>query len=212
MGSFCVGRKVEWFRRRGFAISDGWRDVWAAQHADVFTVARMSSHDLLADTRRIIDRGPAEGMATDRIAAGLEERLRGAGWWGSKDGVLLGSPYRVRTILRTNIQTAYSAGRYRRQRETVSDLPYWRYSAILDSKTRPSHAELDGVVYRADNPIWQTIYPPNGFNCRCSVRALTEREVRNRGLRVLEGTDAPFGFTPDEGWDYNPGESAWPVG
>ena len=163
-----------------------------------------------------LNHGPRERDKYPRLllpvaARELEDALRQAGWWGEKDGVLLGSPYRVRTILRTNIQTAYSAGRYRRQRETIDTLPYWRYSAILDSKTRASHAQMDGVVYRADNPIWQTIYPPNGFNCRCSVRALTEREVRNRGLRVLEGTDAPFGFTPDEGWDYNPGEAAWPV-
>lgn len=122
------------------------------------------------------------------------------------------SPYRVRTILRTNIQTAYSAGRYRRQRETAAALPYWRYSAVLDANTRFSHAEMDGVVYRADNPIWRRIYPPNGFNCRCTVRALTEREVQARGLTVIEGTDAPGGFTPAEGWDYNPGEAAWPVG
>ena len=45
-----------------------------------------------------------------------------------------------------------------------------------------------------------------------AVRALTESEVHNRNLTVLEGTDAPGGFTPDEGWDYNPGEAAWPVG
>ena len=70
---------------------------------------------------------------------------------------------------------------------------------------------MDGVVYRADNPIWRRTSPPNGFNCSYQVRALTECEVQARGLRVLEGNDAPGGFTPDEGWDYNPGEAAWPV-
>ena len=51
----------------------------------------------------------------------------------------------------------------------------------------------------------------NGVNCRCSVRALTEREVRARWLTVLVGSNAPGGFTPDERWDHNPGETAWPV-
>ena len=96
-----------------------------------------------------------------------------------------------------------SAGRYRRHRETIADLPCWRYSSILDSKTKTSHAEMDGVVYSAHNPIWQTMYSQNGFNCRCSVRA--------RGLAVIEGEDAPGDFTPDEGWDYNPGKAAWPI-
>ena len=174
----------------------------------------MARYDLLADTRRIIDRGLTEGMTTERIAAGLEERLRAAGWWGAEtrtrpDGsqyeVMLGSPHRVRTIVRTNIQTAYSAGRYRRQREVMAARSYWRYSAVLDQVTRPAHRELDGKVFRADDPVWDRIYPPNGFNCRCRVRALSERQVRARGLDVLEGEGGAGGFTPDEGWDYAPG-------
>ena len=118
---------------------------------------------------------------------------------------MLGSPYRVRTIVRTNIQTAYSAGRYRRQREVMAARPYWQYSAVLDASTRPSHRELDDKVFRADDPIWQRIYPPNGFNCRCRVRALSEQQVRTRGLDVLAGDAGLGGFQPDEGWDYAPG-------
>ena len=36
--------------------------------------------------------------------------------------------------------------------------------------------------------------------------------MQARGLTVIESEDAPFGFTLDEGWDYNPGEAAWPEG
>ena len=112
---------------------------------------------------------------------------------------------RIRTILRTNINTAYSAGRYRRQRETVAARPYWQYTAVLDGSTRPSHRDLHGRIWRADDPIWDSIYPPNGFNCRCRVRALPERQVLSRGLDVLEGDAGLGGFTPDVGWNYAPG-------
>ena len=211
---------LDYFRDRGYRVSDSWLDVWQEEHARVFTIARMAQEDLLASTRGFIDAGLADGRTTEAIERDLESHLRDAGWWGEEtrtrpDGstytVQLGSPYRVRTIVRTNIQTAYSAGRYRRQIENIDDRPYWAYDAVLDAATRDSHRQLDGSVFRADDPIWARIYPPNGFNCRCRVRSLTERQVQARGLDVLEGEAGLGGFVPDQGWAYNPGAVDWPV-
>ena len=205
---------VEYFRRKGFQISDDWREVDAQAHAKAFTVSRMARFDLLADTRRIVDRTVAEGRTIERAAAELEAELRKAGWWGrktitdkqgNKRTVMLGSPHRIRTILRTNIAAAYSAGRYKRQRETIASRPYWQYIAVLDGATRLRHRELHGKVFRADDPVWDTIYPPNGFRCRCRVRSLSERQAKARGLEV--SSDAA-GFTPDPGWASNPGKHA----
>lgn len=50
----------------------------------------------------------------------------------------LGSPWRVATICRTNVQTAYNAGRYAQQSAMHSARPYWQYLAVLDERTRPS--------------------------------------------------------------------------
>lgn len=160
---------VEYLRGREIRVSDGWRDVYGAENARVFTVARMADRDLLGDVRDHLKRVIAEGITTAVAERDLEAALRDAGWWGIErraDGteVMLGSPYRVRTIVRTNIQTAYNAGRYRRQREVMAARPFWLYDAVLDGVTRQSHREMDGKVFRADNPIWRRIYPPNGFN------------------------------------------------
>lgn len=37
------------------------------------------------------------------------------------------------------------------------------------------------------------------------MQALSERQVRARGLQVLAGDSGLDGFTPGEGWDYAPG-------
>ena len=138
---------------------------------------------------------PGGTMRRDRMAAEfveelLEPLLRRAGWWGrqvvvSPDGgaevVQLGSPHHLRTIYRTNMRTVRSGGRYRRQAESADDRPYWMYDAVMDATTRPSHAAFDGKVFAWDDPIWDTDYPPNGYNCRCRVRALTARQVEARG-------------------------------
>jgi len=91
--------------------------------------------------------------------------------------VQLGAPRRITTILRTNTHTAYAAGRYRRQKANAGARPWWRYVAIQDGVTRLAHRQLHGKILRHDDPAWEAIYPPNGFNCRCRVAALTEEEA-----------------------------------
>ncbi|MDE7466685.1 MAG: hypothetical protein K2M59_09765, partial [Muribaculaceae bacterium] len=38
-----------------------------------------------------------------------------------------------------------------------------------DDKVRPEHAALDGVTLPPSDPFWVEFYPPNGWNCRCTV-------------------------------------------
>lgn len=38
-----------------------------------------------------------------------------------------------------------------------------------DSRVREAHHKLDGKVFATNDPIWDKIYPPNGWGCRCTV-------------------------------------------
>lgn len=143
-----------------------------------------------------------------------------------KTGELFGTPWRLNTIYRTNVQTAYSAQRYQQARDNAINRPYWQYSAVGDSRTRPSHAMLNGRIYRYDDPFWRTFYPPNGFNCRCSVIALSQRQIDAEKLMVQtaeleESVDEKTGyrtmgvkvggqvFYADKGFDYHAGRSVY---
>ncbi|MDD6471780.1 MAG: phage minor head protein, partial [Bacteroidales bacterium] len=44
-----------------------------------------------------------------------------------------------------------------------------QYRTVRDSHVRPEHAALDGVTLPPSDPFWETYYPPNGWNCRCSA-------------------------------------------
>ena len=54
------------------------------------------------------------------------------------------------------------------------------YRTVGDSRVRPEHATLNGVVKPIDDPFWKTYYPPNGWRCRCTVM--------NTAEKVSEGT------------------------
>lgn len=237
---------VAFFRAKGEQLAWDYTEVWREQNVHAFTVAKATTADVLRTIRAQVDKAISTGQTFEDFKRTLRPRLQELGWWGQQevlDGetgeitqAQLGSTRRLRTIYQTNVQTAYMAGRYKRYLENVDARPYWRYVAIMDSRTRPTHAALNGKVWRWDDPIWQVIWPPNGWGCRCRVMALSEAEFRALGVPLEDGRDAidtsevtvnKVGdkvtvqgvrytdeldrqkvFRPDPGWDYNPG-AAW---
>lgn len=43
------------------------------------------------------------------------------------------------------------------------------YRTVGDERVRDAHKKLDGLVLSIDSPVWNRIYPPNAWGCRCSV-------------------------------------------
>lgn len=232
-------RAIEYFRAKGYKISWAWEEVWAEAHTLAFTVAKAMNQDILEAIRSELQRALETGESFEEFRRNLEPKLRKLGWWGRKEltgptgeaqMVTLGTVRRLETIFKTNVQTAYQVGRWKAFDAARVTHPYLQYVAILDSRTRPTHRALHLRVFHIDDPIWKYIYPPNGFNCRCRVRALTADDVKRKGLQVSEsgpylqlvnevdqGTGLvyqkavyktpgmPTGFSPDKGWSYNPG-------
>ena len=124
--------------------------------------------------------GPRRQQATRRRGGRLSPE-------GEAELVRLGSPRRLKTIFRVNTRATRAAERWRRQQADAESRPFLMYYAILDSRTRPSHRAMNGQVFRHDDPVWSSHYPPNGWNCRCRVRALTARQVKARGIEVRSG-------------------------
>lgn len=50
-----------------------------------------------------------------------------------------------------------------------SDRYNLQYRTQRDKKVRPEHAALDRVTLPATDSFWKEFYPPNGWNCRCTV-------------------------------------------
>jgi SPP1 gp7 family putative phage head morphogenesis protein len=231
---------VKYFQSKGYVVSWNWYDLWQQAHNQAFTVAKATRLDILQDIRGAVDRAISEGITFQDFQKELTPTLQAKGWWGkaiTEEGkaVMLGSPHRLETIFRTNVQVAYNAGRYQQQVANADNRPYLQYISVMDARTRPDHAALHGKVFRYDDPFWDTHYPPIAYRCRCRVRALTEKQVQSRGLEVESGDgrmawedrnvskderrpvagyrDPKTGetFFTDPGWSSNPGKESWDI-
>lgn len=194
---------IAYFRSRGLAESYAWEDVWQEEHAKAFTVAKALQREVLEDIRAALDKALTEGTTLQQFRSELTPLLQARGWWGRKDmadpltgeirEVQLGSPRRLRTIFDVNMRSAYQAGRWQRIERVKAAMPYLRYVATMDQRTRPQHRAWHGVVLPADDPWWNTHYPPCGWRCRCTVTQMSARTLERRGFTV---TQTPPRFPP----------------
>jgi len=190
---------IAFFKAKGLKATFSYADLMAEQHAHRFTVAKMMNVDMLAQVRQSLDVAMANGQPFKEWADGLIPILQAGGWWGRKEVVdpltgdtvvaQLGSPWRLETIFRTNMQSAYAAGAWQAIEEQKELAPFLMYDAVDDHRTRPLHASWDQKVLPVKSPWWGSHYPPNGYNCRCGVIQLTGDEVEAMGLKVA--TDPP---------------------
>ena len=180
---------IKYFKSKNNKLSWDWYELWESAHRKSFTVAKAMREDILNDIRTVLDKALEEGKTFQEFQKELKPTLQKKGWWGevvivdsqgNAEKVQLGSMYRLKTIYSVNMQTAYQTGRYKTQIENTDNRPYWQYVAVLDQRTRAEHAQLHDLVFPHDDPFWSSFYPPNGWRCRCRVRALSSKNVKKR--------------------------------
>ena len=94
---------------------------------------------------------------------------------------------------------------------------YLQYRTANDGAVRPEHAALHDVTLPASDSFWDSYYPPNGWNCRCTViqvlrymhEATPHDEAMQRGSQALaKDKKGMFNFNPGKQQklfpDYNP--------
>ena len=194
---------VAYLRQKGINVSWDWQDMLDDAHATAFTVAKTAGMDVVGDIYAAVVKAAESGRLTPVLQA--------KGWWGRQDvphpdtgelqTVHLGSPHRLKTIYLTNMQSAYMAGRYAEMTDAIDTHPYWEYVAVNDERTRETHLLLHGSVYAADDPVWDSLYPPLDYRCRCRVRPLSRSrgEGRVQPSPKLETQTVDIGENPYTG-------------
>ena len=187
-----------------------------AERVRAFSVSGFARLETIQDLYESLGNVVRNGESFESWKGRFADLWERKGWTGK-------AAWRIDNIYRTNIQTAFQAGRFRTMRRTVKTRPYWQYSAVNDGRTRPTHRGMHGWVARWDDPIWKVWWPPNGYRCRCTMKSLSAAQVKARGLTprtglpgLVEPIDPKTGrklparpALPDPGFGINPGEVAF---
>lgn len=156
---------IEYFRRKKVLSKKEFEKLKRQAKAAAFTVSGIYEQDVLDAFKQEIESALEEGRTKTTIVKKFKEILNGAGH------KMLGN-FHLETVMRSNALMAQGVGRRKALEEVSEDLPYWEYSAVGDDRTRPTHQSLDGIIFPANHPFWDTHYPPWGMNCRCGVNAV----------------------------------------
>ncbi|MFA6629802.1 MAG: phage minor head protein [Sulfuricurvum sp.] len=207
-------RAIDYLSQKGYALSFNYDELMHEAHHKAFTVAKVTKLDLLSDIHQSLIDALQKGTPFKEWKKNIAPTLVKHGWYGEttvtdprsgeSKNIYVGSR-RLKTIFDTNMQVSYSAGRFSEMME-LEDAIYWRYVTRDDGKVRHSHALLHGMVRHRDDPIWKVIYAPNGWHCRCKIRAYTLEDVLSRGWKITDqNTPIPDGFKVDPDWAYDIG-------
>ncbi len=226
---------LAFFRAKGLAPPDArfdYRDVWRNEHASNFVVAKAMRDEVLETIRGALDRALEGGGTLASFMDELEPELKRLGWWGrgmerdpltgALKNVQLGSPRRLRVIFDANMRAAHAAGKWARIERVKDAFPFLRYVQIQRDTKREEHARYHDLIRPVDDPVWERIYPPNGWRCGCTVQQLSQAMMDRRGMSVTEdftlkergvlnkrtGQIEPTALGVDPAWDGNPGK-AW---
>lgn len=171
---------------------------------DADTIVRALAGDVNETIGRAVTDIVQSGIHTGGGIARLREAFDTAGMGPRAD-------WQLSTLYRTQVQTAYSAGQWNANQDPAIQEILWgyTYTTVGDDRVRPTHAAMDGTRAAKDDPLWETWFPPCGFNCRCTAIEIFNDDPQATqdvptGLVHIDGVLVQPG--PDKGWDFNPGE------
>lgn len=184
---------VRWFRGRVSMTRQGWRMLDDEVKQSAFFVSQVEDLNLINYVKEKMIKALLEGVPYKQFKKEL--------FLESGVEPFFGHMY---TAYHTNMYSALAAQNEAALLRNTDQFKWWRYSAVLDGRTRPHHAAMHGIVARYDDPFWQMWSPPNGYNCRCrKVIAFNwQVEAGNRKKRQM----GYLNFKPDPGWEFAPNE------
>lgn len=140
-------------RAQGVLLSEIYYQLADEMRAYAQTISNLAQLD---QVQRVIDQLAAV-QAEGQTLADFKKWAKTQDWTLPKG--------RLETIYRNSAQTAYQAGHWRDFEENKAIRPYLMYDAINDSRTRPSHLAMDGIIKPVDDSFWNTHSAPMGHRC-----------------------------------------------
>lgn len=185
-------RALEYFKNLGIPVDDGFA-VQALMRARSrsFTIANINNAKITDHVYQEILATIEAGQTPDQFLKRIMPSLKEKGWAGNDL-----QPYRLKQMMRGNMQTAFNSGRFQAQKANSKSQPWWLRIEVIDDRTRHDHVLAHKVAARADDPYWNDNYPPylDGefqYGCRGRVRAVSDKRFQemlktDKEIKVIE--------------------------
>jgi|GEM_PF-4105202 len=192
---------IEALKERALMPNEEIRNIQQLYGPAAFAISKQWSGQVVREVNAAVAEALTQGLEGRAATNFLRQRLATSLPHTSNAG--------LEALFRTQTQIAYSVGRQRANAEPEVDDILWgyQYVTIGDDRVRPNHEALDDSRLPKDDPRWRTIFPPNGWNCRCTVveiykdeKLATERSPRPS---VKDENDNLVVGGPDKGWGIN---------
>ncbi|PHR19284.1 MAG: hypothetical protein COA37_17795 [Hoeflea sp.] len=212
--------QIDYFEQKEPRPSKDWTNLKGPDHDRGFMIAGAKDRDMLNDFHTAIGKALKDGTGLQAFRKDFDAIAAKYGWSykGERD-------WRSKVIFETNVRTSYMAGRLKQMRDpaVMKARPFWMYRHGMTRKPkvpRRQHQLWDRMVLPADDPWFETHYPPNDWGCSCGVVTLSARDLKRLNLTVSPSpevltepaidpaagklTEKPQGI--GHGWDHMPGD------
>lgn len=167
-----------------------------------FIARGLASDRTVGIAATLIDSLLTQGLTLDEVRAELADAESDA---ADRLGISPAAPWYLDTVIRTNIATAYGAGRYAAitDPDVVRLRPWVQQRTAGDDRVRAGHRALAGMVFLNGGALASRYAPPLFYSCRCTQVTLSQRQFEDRGL--TEQTSEVAEMEAEEFWPNAPG-------
>lgn len=197
-GQYSEDNLPEWLQKKFYTV------LWSGAQRGVETEYVLDSDLVFKEAlqRNVAMFSAAKTWQQASELAGLVVNDKGQQreWKSFKEEALkVAKDYNVH-YLRTEYDTAVAAGQmaglWKQMEATVGPEGLVMYDTAGDARVRPEHQKWDRIVRPLSDDFWNTHWPPNGYNCRCTVRFVNDGAVTQD---LPEEDDVPAEFRLNAG-------------
>lgn len=190
--SHTFDEALQWFLSKKIISPEQFKRAQAIIKAISFSVQGLEEKGVILAVRDAIRRAMSEGLNFRQWVKYVSKIFDALGVTPLK-------PWHLETVYRTNLASVYGIAK----REMIMEddnVVSCEYFAIMDERVRNEHAAMNGFVAPKNDPIWDTWWPPNDYNCRCQALALSADSMERN--RIKNSESVPEGAAGGVGEDF----------
>lgn len=178
---------IDFLRLRLAMPPERWLEILRQADAAARDRAAGMTDALVRDINAAILDAVEEGTGLQPFLGAWTEMTARHGWTRDDEDPA-SAARRAQLAFRMLTAQAYAAGRWQQIQRLKDARPWLRYvhvdPELTQSGSRDEHAAWHGTILHVDHPWWLTHFPPNGWNCRCYVTSLSDRDLVRYGWTV----------------------------